>query len=178
VPKGNKRTKKQHYIPQVYLRGFSPDYKDRNIENIKYKIYRYELNEKSFFKKFKAGDNDVAVFYALFEPMKNMSFGVGVDPDGRIITSDMVVFIQSAVFPCAEYEKVIFPITSKLCLYMFGGNEKKDVRKNFLFKINDRHREEILKSISVSAFENIYSSHILDETERKYIKEIIKETAT
>ncbi|MBQ6408615.1 MAG: DUF4238 domain-containing protein [Butyrivibrio sp.] len=295
MPKGDKRTKKQHFIPQVYLRGFSPDYMDGNVENEKYHIYRYALNEKGlpyqyvpikticykkdlyevtgddgnivlpnhlekifstfekwfseyrkklerkaslpenlktncfltseekvfwvtyiivqilrtpqilglaeevgaeiwqdrvndkqlkniarlyclpFFKELKEGDKDAAVFDALFEPMREMSFAIGVDPDGKLITSDKAVYIYSTEFPCAEYGKVIFPITSKLCLYMFGGDEKKNVRKNFLFLINAGHREEIIKSISASALENIYTNHILDKTERKYIKEIIQD---
>ena len=42
------KTKKQHYIPQVYLRGFSPQYKNdggEKLDNGKYTIYAYDLKK-------------------------------------------------------------------------------------------------------------------------------------
>ena len=44
----DKMTKKQHYIPQVYLRGFSPQYQGKNktLPNGKYTIYFYDLEMK------------------------------------------------------------------------------------------------------------------------------------
>ena len=41
-------TKKQHYIPQVYLRGFSPEYscKSNEIPSSKYTIYCYDLTKE------------------------------------------------------------------------------------------------------------------------------------
>lgn len=40
-------TKKQHYIPQVYLRGFSPEYNDKSheISCSGYTIYCYDLTK-------------------------------------------------------------------------------------------------------------------------------------
>lgn len=42
----DKITKKQHYIPQVYLRGFSPQYQDKTLPNEKDTIYFYDLEKK------------------------------------------------------------------------------------------------------------------------------------
>ncbi|RHQ88520.1 DUF4238 domain-containing protein [Clostridium sp. AF21-20LB] len=41
-------TKNQHYIPQVYLRGFSPEYEkgSKSYPNSRYTIYCYDLNVK------------------------------------------------------------------------------------------------------------------------------------
>lgn len=290
-------TKKQHYIPQVYLRGFSPEYIDKNneiplsrytiychdlnkeaqsykpvpIKSVCYKNYLYEVTgndgeivlpnhlekffsviekmfseyrhklerkafitenyamkffltqeEKSFwityiliqilrmpqilelaeqvgletweeeltnkqaqniarlfclpfFKEMTEGNKETMLFDTLFRPMKSMSFGIGVDVQERIITSDKPVFVYSKAFPCKEYERIIFPITSQICLFMFGNEDKKMQRKNFLFPIDEGHREEIIKSMSATAFEKVYSNHIFDKKERKYIKEIMKD---
>ena len=44
----NKITKKQHYVPQVYLRGFSPEYhKDnKDLPLSKYTIYCHDLTAR------------------------------------------------------------------------------------------------------------------------------------
>ena len=128
-----------------------------------------------FFKEITEANEETKVFDALFEPMKNMSFGIGVDEQERIITADKPVFICSKEFPCIEYERIIFPISSQICLFMFGNEDKKMQRKNFLFPIDDDYREEIIKSIADSAFEKVYSNHVFDKKERKYIKEIMKD---
>lgn len=297
MPKGSDITKKQHYIPQVYLRGFSPEYQKDNKDcplskytiychdlTVKNQImkaipiksvccsdylyevtdhkgeivlanhlehffaaiekmfseYRHELERKAFieanyktkcfltskekvfwvtyiliqilrtpqilnvaedmsleawedqinakqakniarmfclpfFKEIEEGNKETVIFDALFEPMKNMSFGVGVDRQARIITSDKPVFIYSEEFPCKEYGRVIFPITSELCLFLFGKEDKEHYPKNFLFPINDEIREEILKSMTASSFEKIYSNHLLDKKERRFVKEVLME---
>lgn len=45
----NKPTKRQHYIPQVLLRGFSPDYLNKNSSKdvSKYRIFTYNLNKSN-----------------------------------------------------------------------------------------------------------------------------------
>lgn len=128
-----------------------------------------------FFKEITEGSQETMVFDTLVKPMKSMSFGIGVDVLRRIITSDKPVFVYSKEFPCEEYEKIIFPISSQICLFMFGNEDKKMQRKNFLFPIDEVCREEIVKSMSASAFEKVYSNHILDKKERKHIKEIMKD---
>ena len=35
MPNGSNRTRKQHYVPQVYLRGFAPQYLNKCSENNK-----------------------------------------------------------------------------------------------------------------------------------------------
>lgn len=297
MSKGSDITKKQHYIPQVYLRGFSPEYKRNNgdlplsrytifchdltvkdqikkaipVKSICYsenlyevtdcegKIvlgnrlerffselekmfgnYRHELERKAFiednyrtkcfltseekvfwvayiliqilrlpqildlaertsleilgkqininqaqniakrfclpfFEEMKEDSQETAVFNALFNLMKNMSFAVGVDKRARIITSDKPVYIYSKEYPCEEYERIIFPITSEICLFMFGGEDKKRYPKNSLFPIGDDGREEILKSMADSSFGKIYSNHLLDKKEKKFVEEVLIE---
>lgn len=145
-----------------------------------------EINEKQakniarmfclpFFKEIELDDRETNIFYSLLEPMMTMSFGIGVDRRGCIITSDKPVYICSREFPCREYEKIVFPISSQICLFLFGGDEKKIYRKNFLFPIDEGVKEEILKSITYSSFGKLYSNHSLNRQELRYINEVIKD---
>ena len=130
-----------------------------------------------FLKEITENDIEAYLIEFLWKPMKNMSFGVGVDSEGKIVTSDKTVFICSETekIPCEEYDKVIFPISSQICLFMFGEKNKQKCNKNFLFPIHEEDREEIVKSMSVSAYENLYSNHLLSKEEIGYIKEVEKD---
>ena len=51
---GDKRTRKQHYIPQVYLRGFSPEYKQKDSRGkdiLKYTIHCFDLEKMKQYPK-------------------------------------------------------------------------------------------------------------------------------
>ena len=50
IPKGSKITKKQHYIPQVYLRGFSPEYGNNCIPVSKYTVFCHDLTGRNQFR--------------------------------------------------------------------------------------------------------------------------------
>ena len=126
-----------------------------------------------FFKEIDESSNEAFIINALFEPMKNMSFGVGIDRSKSIITSDKPIYVCAKDFPCEEYDEIIVPITSELCLFLFGNENKAKYRKNFLFPIVDEIQQEIIKSMSASSFGKLYSNHILTKMERKYIKEVI-----
>lgn len=52
MPNGSNRTRKQHYVPQVYLRGFAPQYLNKCSENSKnskpkYGVFYYDLQERT-----------------------------------------------------------------------------------------------------------------------------------
>lgn len=299
MPKTEGMTKKQHYIPQVYLRGFSPEYEKGNMisPNSRYTIYCHDLNAKKqnykavpiksicysdnlyevtgsngeivlrnhlehffssvekmfgeyrrrlenkafiednyrtkcflandekvfwvtyiiiqilrmpqilnlaedlsketwgdnvnskqakniarifclpFFKEIDENCQEMVIFNALFEPMRNMSFGVGIDRRKSIITSDKPIYVCASDFPCEEYDEIIFPISSELCLFLFGNENKAEYGKNFLFPIGDEIKQEIIKSMAASSFGKLYSNHILTKIERKYIKEVISESS-
>ncbi len=107
-------------------------------------------------------------------PMKNMSWGVGFDEKDRIITSDAPVYIHKNSNTQKEYDRIVFPISSKICLFLFGNEEKECYPKNFLFPIKDSDRRYILKTITLSSFEYIYSNHLLDDNEKRIIKKVKK----
>lgn len=154
---------------QVCLETWEEELNNKQAENIA------RLFCLPFFRGIAEGNKETMVFDTLLRPMKSMSFGIGVDVQERIITSNKPVFVYSKGFPCKEYERIIFPISSQICLFMFGNKDKKMQRKNFLFPIDEYYREEIIKSMSASAFEKVYSNHIFDKNERNYIKESMKD---
>ena len=108
------------------------------------------------------------IIKTLLKPMENMHIGVGVDLQGRIITSDNPVYVETSEWPCDEYNKIIFPV-------LFGKEEKKMVDENFLFPIGEADREEIIVSLASNAFKKIYLSYKLEEHEKenKCIEEAI-----
>ena len=127
-----------------------------------------------FFKPLEEDSKEAVLFYTFLKPMLNMSFGVGVDRQAKIVTSDNPIFIYSKERTIKEYSKVIFPITSEICLFLFGNEYKEQYPKNFLFPIKDEDREEIFKSITKSSQQKIYSNHMLDKKERRFVKEVRK----
>ena len=74
-----------------------------------------------FFDENVAGDPTVAVIEGILERMKGMSFAVGIDDLGRGVTSDNPVAIYAN--KKGEFESVIFPVTAKICLFMFKNEE-------------------------------------------------------
>ncbi len=294
MPSGNNITKSQHYIPQVYLRGFSREYKEN--KNNKYTIYYYDLNkgvqspdsipikslcfesflyeltndcneiilpnylenffctlermfakyrrmlerkafneenyftkcfltkeEKEFwvtymivqvlrlpnvlelakelsidmfgdavknnkaknialkyclpfFNELKEGSKEAKIIETFGRCMEKMSFAVIADKSGKLLTSDKPVYIYSQNLFSTEFEKIIFPITSQLCLVLIGGEEKKEYgRKNFLSPIDDGTREMIIKSMIESANEKIFSNHKLNSKELKMIHDVMQD---
>ncbi len=107
------------------------------------------------------------------KPMTNMSFCVGVDKRGRMITSDKTMYVCAKEFPCKEYEEIIFPISSELCLFLIGGEEKSKLeRKNFLIPIDDELHKTVICAIANAAFEKLYSNYLFDEQELQWINAI------
>lgn len=109
-----------------------------------------------FFEKIEEGD--LSAFSTFVEPLCNMCFDVGViEGEENLFTSDNPVYIYTPIWPCDEYGKVIFPITSKICLFMYGQEEKKRHKRNGLFPIPKEVIEEILWSVSLRADNMIVS---------------------
>lgn len=145
--------------------GFS-DIQARNISRLYCLPFFREINQET---------PEAFLFNMLFEPMMDMSFVVCVDKKGRIITSDKTMYVYATEFPTKEYEKVIFPISSEICLILLGGEEKKEYKRdNFLVPMNESIRKMIVQAISDSAFEKIYANHALDEQELQWVEEVMK----
>ncbi len=120
-----------------------------------------------FFKELKPNDkNGLTAFLEVLQPM---SIALGVDYSGKIITSDNPVNIYSkdkSLFSC---EKIIFPLTSNLVLFLFGGQLQNNYDKNRLFEIKGNEVETIIKSVVCCADDFIFSKEPLDEITKEYI---------
>lgn len=152
------------------------------IENVAKQMFGNEIPEHKlksavrsiclpFFKELTPGDPLVRIFDFFVNQLGSMNIAVGVDRTGRIITSDNPVFICSKEASPLNFEKIIFPVSSKICLFLLMDNDKEKYYKNVCFEINESFREEIVKNMSARAFNKIFSNHILDCTEMRYIKE-------
>lgn len=105
-------------------------------------------------------------YYHTFE---KMSIAVGVDDSDSIITSDDPVYAYSPTQSHDNVEEIIFPLTSKLVIYLYGGQMKSQVRKNFLFPIDASELERIHNNIAYSANEWIYSKRPLSKEEKQIV---------
>lgn len=116
-----------------------------------------------FWEEEDIGENWYGFYEKFVEPMMSMHIGIGADASGKLITSDNPVCIFSDRIISEEYKEIIFPISSKLCLYMVGGEEKKRCGKNFLFFINEKNREKICDRIKIKAKQYLYSGYELSD---------------
>lgn len=113
-------------------------------------------------------------FCSFLNPMLNMSFNIGViQGDEELFTSDDPIYIH-ANWPCEEYDQIIFPITSKLCLFMYGGEYKAVHKKNCLFPIEKEMLAEINRAIAYRADKMIFSAKQLNKQQEDEICRIHK----
>ncbi len=152
------------------------------VENVAKQMFGNEIPEHKlksavrsiclpFFKELTLGAPLAQIFDFFVNQLGSMNIAVGVDRAGRIITSDNPVFICSKETSPLNFEKAIFPVSSEICLFLLMDNDKEKYYKNVCFEINESFREEIIKNMSARAFSKLFSNHILDCTEMRYLKE-------
>lgn len=131
-----------------------------------------------FFQEIKEDSQETKILEGILAPMYQMQFAVGIDFDNQLITSDKGASIIGKEFPTDEYDEVIFPITSAICLILVG-NENKDVyQDNTLFELTEAGKKHITTNVVLDAYKRIYSNHRFSVTEKKFIKEIATERIT
>lgn len=111
----------------------------------------------------------VSVLSMYLESFDNMSIAVGVDETDSIFTSDFPVYAFSPTKSYDNAEKIVFPLTSKLVIYLFGGQQKTRVRKNCLFPIDADELKSVKQSIAYAANDWIYSKMPLSAEEKQII---------
>lgn len=121
-----------------------------------------------FFQK----DKDMNyLIFDLRKVLESMTIALGVDESESIITSDSPVFSQAPDYEMEKLEKIEFPLSSKLVLFLFGGKLKKEYRKNSLFPLNAEEVSWIQRNAACSAEEWVYSKHPITNNEKKTIQE-------
>ncbi|WP_026513604.1 DUF4238 domain-containing protein [Butyrivibrio sp. LB2008] len=123
------------------------------------------------FGKVDEKSKETMVFNSIIGPMFPMKIILGVDIEGKLLTSDKTVYIYTDEIPCESYEEVIFPISAQICLVLIGGKKQEGVDHNRLFLIDADLRDYINGCISSAAFNKVYSNHLFSKREMKMIEE-------
>ena len=125
------------------------------------------------FRELKAEDKNV--FNAFMKPLLNMSIAIGVDESETLFTSDEPVYCYSSqrekLFQVEEYEKIVFPLTSKLVLLMLGGDMAKGYDRNRLFPLDSEGIEDVKLSIAYAARSRVFSRTSLAAEDIKIIEQ-------
>lgn len=131
-----------------------------------------------FFQEIKEDSQETKILEGILAPMYQMQFAVGIDFDNQLITSDKGASIIGNEFQTDEYDEVIFPITSSICLILVG-NENKDVyQDNTLFELTEAGKKHITSNVVLDAYKRIYSNHRFSIDEKRFIKKIAIERIT
>ncbi len=118
--------------------------------------------------------NDKDFNYLIFDLRKvleSMTIALGVDESESIFTSDSPVFTQAPDYDMGKLERVEFPLSSKLVLFLFGGKLKNEYRKNSLFPLNAEEISWIQRDVACAAEEWVYLKHPITNSEIKAIQE-------
>ena len=138
---------------------------DKEIKSI---VRKYCL---PFFQEIKTDSCDIKIFERVLTPMLKMHFAVGMDFDNRIITSDKGATIIAKELSVTEYDKVIFPITSSICLFLFSDENVLGYQDNVLYKLTEDGRNHVTTNVVLDAYRKIYSNHRFSVSEKRLIKE-------
>ena len=109
------------------------------------------------------------VYTTIINSLCDLSFVVGIDKRDRIFTSDNPVFCQGSSLD--NIEKVIFPLSSDLVLFLVGKNYCDTFQQILFYEMNNIDVEEINWSISRIAKSCILSKYLLEEPEIEQIKQ-------
>ena len=123
-----------------------------------------------FFDSIKEEDKNV--FNVMLQPLDKMSFLVEVDDKNSIFTSDSPVFMHSpgSEEPRIEnVEQIIVPITSKIAIFLFRGQEKCQ-HKNCLHKLDEEELKSLKYSIAYVANNRLFSRKELSSLDIEVIK--------
>ncbi len=103
----------------------------------------------------------------------DMSIRIGVTCNDEIITSDNPIIERKPgeFEQCGEKGVVIFPLTSKLVLFLFPVGTNYPSVDEELFKLSNEQIMEIQKEVALYAHEWIYSREKLSEEQLKIIVE-------
>ena len=107
------------------------------------------------------------------ERLCGMAFQIGIADDDVIITSDRPVVL----YPPDENElynrpkAVVFPLTSRLVLYLFALNDAEAIKRSLFIKLSEEQINDIQHNVAVYAREWIYSRNPLTKEQLERVKE-------
>lgn len=128
-----------------------------------------------FFQEINENSHETRILEGILAPMYQMQFAVGIDFNNTLITSDKGASIIGKEFPTDEYDEIVFPITSSICLFLFGNENKNISKDNTLFELTEDGKRHVITNVVLDAYKKIYSNHRFSIQEKKFIKEIATE---
>lgn len=110
------------------------------------------------------------------ERLCGMAFQIGIVDEDVIITSDR----PFAIWPPDENElynrpkALVFPLTSRLVLYLFALNDVDAIKRSFFIKLGEQQIREIQENITVFAKKWLFSKYPLTEEQINIVKDARK----
>lgn len=110
------------------------------------------------------------------ERLCGMAFQIGIVDEDVIITSDR----PFAIWPPDENElynrpkALVFPLTSRLVLYLFALNDIDAIKRSFFIKLGEQQIREIQENITVFAKKWLFSKYPLTEEQINIVKDARK----
>ena len=105
----------------------------------------------------------------LANSLKNLSLALGIDKKDRIFTSDNPVSFYGS--DLEHVEKIIFPLSSNLVLYLVNKDYIDTFNHIICFDITDYEANEINMSVAYNAESSILSKYLFNETELQQIRQ-------
>lgn len=142
---------------------FSPKYGTSESENM---ALAYCM---PFFEKI--DENTKTAFNVFAKPLFNMKIEIGIlEEDGVLITSDSPVYVESSDCYSDEYRKVIFPLSSKICLFFYGAEEKDNHKHNSLISITPNLYDEIVEAVAYRCNRFVVSERRINKKMIRFIR--------
>lgn len=107
------------------------------------------------------------------ERLSGMVFQIGITTEDDIITSDR----PYVVWPSDKNESynrpkaIIFPLTSRLVLYLFALNDADAIKRSFFTKLSEEQISDIQENVTVCAKNWLFSRRPLTEEQMERVKE-------
>lgn len=116
--------------------------------------------------------NENTIIFSATKRLCGMSFQIGIAPDDVIISSDRPVIM----WPPKENEQfnrpraVVFPLTSRLVLYLFPMEDRKYIGNDWFTYLSDEQIRDIQMYVAAGARDWIYSKEPLSKEQIEIIK--------
>ena len=117
-------------------------------------------------------EESVTAFNIFVKPLLDMKIEIGViEGDDVLLTADYPVYVEAPGWNVREYRKVIFPLTSKICLFFYGAEEKEFHKGNTLVPILPDAYQDTIEAIAFRCNRLIVSENRITKKQIKVLKE-------
>lgn len=116
-------------------------------------------------------EESVTAFNIFVKPLLDMKIEIGViEGDDVLLTADYPVYVEAPGWNVGEYRKVIFPLTSKICLFFYGAEEKEFHKGNKIVPILPDAYQDTIEAIAFRCNRLIVSENRITKKQIKILK--------